>query len=416
MTRASPGTGIVGSYRVRATLRVAARKPPVRPPRSGAPSGPRSGPRVRLPIDRRQPFGRHVGVDLGGRQARVAEQFLDAAQVGAALEQVGRRRVAQPVRAEFGRPGRPLRSRRCTTDRTARGSIRPPRRPRNSAAPDRGPASAGSTCCPARPPAPGRRAGRTAQCVPWRPCRTPAAPDGAVDVGQVQSGQLGHPDPGGVEQLEHRPVAQSDGPLAPLVVRADRSRTSTATSTGTSSRAAAWSLRSTDGRCRSGRATASRRPGSVSSNPVRCAHPVNERAAAERRASDERAAPVLRNRASQLRSTARSRSAGLEPPILRQMVEQRHHVRRVGPGGGGRDVPFVLQMTQIVAVRPAQIVGQAGEPGRGTRGRRVAVTGRPSRRAATRVKAPLRTSRGPHRALLRSARCARCSSADRRRP
>src|SRR6188472_3361920 len=40
------------------------------------------------------------GVDLGGRDARVPEELLDRAQVGAALEQVGGERVAQHVRRD----------------------------------------------------------------------------------------------------------------------------------------------------------------------------------------------------------------------------------------------------------------------------------------------------------------------------
>ena len=47
---------------------------------------------------------RHVRVDLGGRGGGMTEDLLDAAQVGAALEQVGRRAVADAVRA--GIPGR----------------------------------------------------------------------------------------------------------------------------------------------------------------------------------------------------------------------------------------------------------------------------------------------------------------------
>jgi hypothetical protein len=39
-----------------------------------------------------------VRVQLGRRQIGVPEHFLDAAQVGAALEQVGRERVPQQVR------------------------------------------------------------------------------------------------------------------------------------------------------------------------------------------------------------------------------------------------------------------------------------------------------------------------------
>ena len=38
-----------------------------------------------------------VGVDLGGREVGVAEHLLDAAQVGAALEQVGGEGVAEQM-------------------------------------------------------------------------------------------------------------------------------------------------------------------------------------------------------------------------------------------------------------------------------------------------------------------------------
>src|SRR3989304_1380814 len=51
------------------------------------------GPRVDL-LD---PFARQVGVQLGGRNTRMPEQFLDDPQVRAALEQVRGERVAQRV-------------------------------------------------------------------------------------------------------------------------------------------------------------------------------------------------------------------------------------------------------------------------------------------------------------------------------
>ena len=44
-----------------------------------------------------QPFFLHVGVDLGGGDTGVAEEFLHAAQVGPAGEQMGRKGVAQGV-------------------------------------------------------------------------------------------------------------------------------------------------------------------------------------------------------------------------------------------------------------------------------------------------------------------------------
>ena len=47
-----------------------------------------------------QPRHRHVGVDLRRHQPGVPEQFLDGAEIGAAVEQVGRERVSQPVRCQ----------------------------------------------------------------------------------------------------------------------------------------------------------------------------------------------------------------------------------------------------------------------------------------------------------------------------
>ena len=41
----------------------------------------------------------HMSVDLGGGNVGVAEHRLNAAQVGAAFQQVGRGRVAEAVRA-----------------------------------------------------------------------------------------------------------------------------------------------------------------------------------------------------------------------------------------------------------------------------------------------------------------------------
>lgn len=58
-------------------------------PRFGSARG--SGPGMRLLEGGPQPVDRDVRVDLGGRHGLVAEQLLDAAQVGAAVEQVGGR-------------------------------------------------------------------------------------------------------------------------------------------------------------------------------------------------------------------------------------------------------------------------------------------------------------------------------------
>jgi hypothetical protein len=59
---------------------------------------------VRLIVHGPQPRNGDMGVELGGRQRRVAEQFLHDAQVRAALEQMGGRAVPQPVRPDVGRP------------------------------------------------------------------------------------------------------------------------------------------------------------------------------------------------------------------------------------------------------------------------------------------------------------------------
>ena len=53
-------------------------------------------------MNRPQPGHRDMGVELGGRQAGVAEKFLHHAQVGAAFEEVGGRTVAQTVRPDVG--------------------------------------------------------------------------------------------------------------------------------------------------------------------------------------------------------------------------------------------------------------------------------------------------------------------------
>jgi hypothetical protein len=45
----------------------------------------------------------NVGIDLGRRQIGVAKHHLNRSQIGAALEQMRRKRVSQHVRADLGR-------------------------------------------------------------------------------------------------------------------------------------------------------------------------------------------------------------------------------------------------------------------------------------------------------------------------
>src|SRR4051812_47259880 len=59
----------------------------------------RSGPGVETVVDRAQPCFENMCVDLSGRQIGMAEHHLNRAQVGAAVEQVGRKRVPQDMRA-----------------------------------------------------------------------------------------------------------------------------------------------------------------------------------------------------------------------------------------------------------------------------------------------------------------------------
>ena len=113
---------------------------------------------VRAVVDTAEALRVDVAVDLRRRQGRVAEQLLDHAQVGAALEQVRRERVTQAMRVRGSRR------------RSVEVSSRRPRAERKSASLGaarelRAAPRAGS----ARPSAPPPR--RAARCGPSRPCR-----------------------------------------------------------------------------------------------------------------------------------------------------------------------------------------------------------------------------------------------------
>ena len=57
---------------------------------------------VELAVDVFEAFLVDVGVDLGGSDVGVAEEFLDDAQVGAVLQEVGGERVAEEVWVDVG--------------------------------------------------------------------------------------------------------------------------------------------------------------------------------------------------------------------------------------------------------------------------------------------------------------------------
>src|SRR5690606_16201480 len=56
-------------------------------------------------VDLHEPVHAHVGVALGGREARVAEQLLDPTEIGARVEQVRGAGVAERVRMQVASPG-----------------------------------------------------------------------------------------------------------------------------------------------------------------------------------------------------------------------------------------------------------------------------------------------------------------------
>ena len=57
---------------------------------------------MRRVVDAHQVIDRHVGVALRRRERRVAEDLLDRAQIGPAVEHVRRARVAERVRMQIG--------------------------------------------------------------------------------------------------------------------------------------------------------------------------------------------------------------------------------------------------------------------------------------------------------------------------
>src|SRR5262249_32335552 len=160
----------------------------------------RAGARVGGVVHAHELVGAHVGVALRRRQAAVAEELLDHAEIGAGVEQMRRERVAQRVRAHA--PADPGRGGARPHDRVQRAHAEPPAaRVREQRAP-----------APAAPlEIGGERAGGPA-AVRHDPLLLALAEHAdrllrAVDVIEVEPGELRHPEPGGIEQLEHRGVA-----------------------------------------------------------------------------------------------------------------------------------------------------------------------------------------------------------------
>src|SRR5688500_17448856 len=63
----------------------------------------RVGKRVMVVDEPYQPFLKHVGVDLGRRYVGMAEQLLDRSEIGAVLQQMAGKGMAQHVRRDLCR-------------------------------------------------------------------------------------------------------------------------------------------------------------------------------------------------------------------------------------------------------------------------------------------------------------------------
>ena len=160
-------------------------------------------------IDVPDALTRHVGVELGRADTRMSEQFLNDAQVGPTLEQMGRERVAQRVRADPGCPGRgPPHVLPLPTPAAARGA----RREARGTAARRAPARRGRGRAAAR-------AGRRSSAVPVERDLAERHESFAIALADhaherpierqvlaIEPGCLADPQAGRVQQLEQRAV------------------------------------------------------------------------------------------------------------------------------------------------------------------------------------------------------------------
>ena len=90
-----------------------------------------------FPMNFAQAGWRHMGIDLGGADTGVAEEFLDDAQVGSVVEQVGGEAMTQHVRVTLrAMPAR--RARRLMRNHRVTCAKGVPRRVRNTLAGVRG--------------------------------------------------------------------------------------------------------------------------------------------------------------------------------------------------------------------------------------------------------------------------------------
>lgn len=162
-----------------------------------------------LTISRPEPLSRDVGVDLCGRERRVPQHLLHHPQVGASLKQMCRRRVTETVRTEVGSPGH---VNQPTVHESADSTLVDSPSP----GPDeeRGPAPRLSEFSSTRAEPMGQRPSG------WRTERNHALlaafaehPHDAsllIEVVDVKTDKLPHPDTAGIEELEDGRVANSN--------------------------------------------------------------------------------------------------------------------------------------------------------------------------------------------------------------
>ena len=256
-----------------------------------------TGPRMGLPIGGLQAARRDVGVDLGRGQVLVAEQLLDDPQVGAAVEQVGRERMAQRVRRDADRQAG---ARAQAVEAVAQAADA--ERPRRGGSGRSRPAAvrlvrrAGARAGPAGRPRDRRRsaarAGRPSSPIrSLRPLpRTRSSP----------RRRSSEPRSAAASSLMRRPAAYAVSTSArSRRARATRSAARSGSVAGRASRSSSTTARSratcstssTCGRRRGSRGVAIAPHGSPGARSLRVAQRWNERIAASRCATVERARP-----------------------------------------------------------------------------------------------------------------------------
>ena len=247
--------------------------------------------------------------------------------------------------------------RRCTRVRTARWSIRRPRAPRNNAVPAASALSAGRPC---GQPAVERFRGRMAEGNRALLAALAEHPDHvavAVEVVDVETDQLTDPDPGGIEQLEHRHVAQSD--RAAVVGELGRRPDQVASLVGTQHRrqrpVRPW-------RTQGGAGVSLRQPGPV--QPGR-EHPGGRRPSGQRRARQTER--LLLGQPAAQRAEVEVGHVGEPEPA--GVVEQAGHVAEVGPHRVRGEVSLGDQVALVDAEHARECLGELvwGRLGRGGR-------------------------------------------------